>query len=676
MDVTWLSFLFSCIVGLALLYGPGYLFLRGIRFSRVLALCSAPLFGSFVYAALPLAYFGLGITCNEFTIGLPTILLAALTYGIGRRRSGPASETLCLSEKEPLTLRGHAIGFDVAGIALFVAVSTLVCLAVFLSALHTPQAFTARHDNITHLNLVRMFLDTGRWSSLHANTYLDSPISTRPIPGDGSFYPAAWSCLVALICLISRAELTVVVNAVVTLATCVVFPLGMYAFMRTLLPSRRRTILFGAIAITAFVNWPWNYIYTGPLYPNQMGISLQFAALAALITCFENNWPPRHRASFAVFCVVAFAALALMHPTTVFSSYVFMACYGAHLIASSFVGSRRVRLLVGYAMVIVGFWVFCYQLPMLQSVIGYVETEQTTLGNALEGLFSMQYEEAPLPIAPLFLCSMGAVSFFLQRRRRWFLVPVLFFALGYIATRMDLWLPKHWISGLWYSDKRRMDVNMLLYLMPVFALGLNTLYPHPTKQDDQPRLTIVRKALAVVLVISIYLPSVIVPFVGTVTLPYGQTRSLIEERYHTDIYSDQEVAFVNKARELIPKDALVINAPGDGSVWAYGINGLNVYYRNIFPDNLKSEADLIRTSLRDYASNESVRTAVRRIGSSYVLLLDKGVAHKDGAWLWQFDESLSEEWSGISSIDDATPGFTVVLAEGQEMRLYKIDESY
>jgi hypothetical protein len=138
------------------------------------------------------------------------------------------------------------------------------------------------------------------------------------------------------------------------------------------------------------------------------------------------------------------------------------------------------------------------------------------------------------------------------------------------------------------------------------------------------------------------------------------------------VYSADEVAFVNEAMELIPQGALVINSPRDGSMWAYAINHLNTYYRKQTPSETE-ETELLRTHLCDVATNQDVRDVVDKTGAQYVLLLDKDVAFEDGVWLDQFKKKYVKSWKGIESIDDDTPGFRVVLAVGDEMRLYQIE---
>ena len=92
------------------------------------------------------------------------------------------------------------------------------------------------------------------------------------------------------------------------------------------------------------------------------------------------------------------------------------------------------------------------------------------------------------------------------------------------------------------------------------------------------------------------------------------------------------------------------------------------------------------TSMRDLTSHEKlvemrfiderVREAVGRTGAAYVLLLNRGVSYHQGwwqgIWLWQYTQAQETAWQGIGGIDDNTPGFDVVLAQDDDMRLYRI----
>lgn len=672
----WIEFLLAACMTLILIYGPGFLFFRGIRFSGALSLFCAPLYSIAAYVVLPILYAPLALPCSVATVAGPTVLVAALMFARAQAPTRSDSDVLELSPVAPFRVGTRTIPLDLVGPIVYVMAASLVCYFVFIRALPEAGAILQRHDNQTHLNLARAFLDSRTWSSLHNNVFLASPAHAVPFAKTGGFYPCAWACVVVLTSLSSGVDLMVSANAVVTVVTCVVFPLGMYAFFRVLLPQRRRTILLGAIAITGFVNWPWFYIYTGPLYPNELGIALQFGALGALMLLIERTWHTEKPARFVAFSVIAFLALGLSHPSAIFSSYVFMACYGAHVLANAFVGRRRVIVLACYTMAIVAFWIGCYRIPALGHVISYDEHEQANLGDAIISLLNMSFVTANTQYVIVFCSLLGSVALFRQQKRRWLLLPVAFFALGYVATRIDWGIVKHWISALWYSDSRRMASNMTLYLMPVVAIGLDTLLPSPEDnaerhQDSKARL---RQVLCVLLVTGIFFPSITLPQVSIhIETPFGIMATKLYNRYRETIYAPEEIAFVNRALEVMPAGSLVINAPIDGSLWAYGVNGLNTYYRSITYERQTPEAELIRTRLNDYASDPHVRDAVAHVGATYVLQLDRGVSFEDGAWIWQVSDRHLHAWHGVNAIGDETPGFSVVLADGSEMRLYRID---
>ena len=138
-------------------------------------------------------------------------------------------------------------------------------------------------------------------------------------------------------------------------------------------------------------------------------------------------------------------------------------------------------------------------------------------------------------------------------------------------------------------------------------------------------------------------------------------------------YSEDEKRFVEKVLSIIPKDSLVINQPCDGSVFAYGVNGLNTYFRSTSSDDLPEDAFNIQKGLAQIAGNSAVQDAVERSGAKYVLLLDQGVPFEEGTWLVQTNDRQFHYWDGINNITDDTPVLEPVLAEG-DMRLYKIVE--
>ena len=70
-----------------------------------------------------------------------------------------------------------------------------------------------------------------------------------------------------------------------------------------------------------------------------------------------------------------------------------------------------------------------------------------------------------------------------------------------------------------------------------------------------------------------------------------------------------------------------------------------------------------------------LRNAVEETGASYVLLLDEGATADDQSQAWFFTwRWYADWWDGITSITEDTPGFELILSDG-DMRLYRIESA-
>ena len=151
---------------------------------------------------------------------------------------------------------------------------------------------------------------------------------------------------------------------------------------------------------------------------------------------------------------------------------------------------------------------------------------------------------------------------------------------------------------------------------------------------------------------------------------YQYSKQLI----YYDIFSPIEEEFCKTTLpQFNPDNSVVINNPDDGSLFAYSVYGLNMYYRTWYPPSDKTEtieSELIRHHLNEIATNEHVRKAVEKLGAKYVLQLDHGDQTQE--YRIQYNDDNAEEWRGIDLIDESTPGFSLVAAN-DDIRLYRID---
>lgn len=133
---------------------------------------------------------------------------------------------------------------------------------------------------------------------------------------------------------------------------------------------------------------------------------------------------------------------------------------------------------------------------------------------------------------------------------------------------------------------------------------------------------------------------------------------------------------MEKALQAIPEGSTVANIPYDGSVFAHPFNDLNTLYRanTSVPSSTESEeSQKIRKQLKDIHSDETVREAADTLGLRYVLILgtEEYALSSDGILSSTYNAFCVDDWKGLLDITDDTPGFEVVLADG-DMRLYKI----
>ena len=94
---------------------------------------------------------------------------------------------------------------------------------------------------------------------------------------------------------------------------------------------------------------------------------------------------------------------------------------------------------------------------------------------------------------------------------------------------------------------------------------------------------------------------------------------------------------------------------------------MNIARRQFFAsdsgDNL-----IIDRHLSEFSWSRAVRNAVKATGAQYVLQLDQS----DDSEATFYEAFYNpKKWSGVLTIDETTPGFELIISDG-DMRLYKI----
>ena len=191
--------------------------------------------------------------------------------------------------------------------------------------------------------------------------------------------------------------------------------------------------------------------------------------------------------------------------------------------------------------------------------------------------------------------------------------------------------------------------------------------------------TAVKMASAFMVFVPVFLltffPTFNLSGLGSVKTGFGTVRDTLYQ-YNTmsedaQCYSKEEIVFADKVKGIVG-DSRVLNYPYDGSCFSYALNDLNVVFSFWYYVDLDKTVpeNLLRMSIDEVASDAGVQRACIIEDVEYVMILDYG--HLFGEGVFNYSNRVPEAWSGLASLSDSTPGFDLVLSEG-DMRLYRVN---
>ena len=682
------SFLIACCVVAATLYFPGYLFGRSLRLARCAALAIAPALSIVVLVALGVAFDAASISCHALVLAgtLAGIALAVFAGSsavrrarlrsddAGRARSGSIGNPF-RSETPP---RFIWIAF-----ALYVVVAFAICAAMFLSAIDGVDSFARKDDTTVHLSVVRSFLDTGTYSTLHCNAFLGQG-------SEGGYYPSAWHVIAAIGASCIGNSVTIATNATTLVFMVAVLPLGMCLLLCWAMPHKKAAILAGSLFTLGFAILPWGFLTKGQLLPNMASYALIPAAIALFVAALEApKKGGRPQAAFAAACAVV--AVALCQPNGAFTCVIGMASYAIVRIFRSSGQERatftRKRVLGAIALAVAACvaWVALFYAPPLRSVVTYGQWDTLlSFPEALvSGLSFMYVKWGGIQPALSVIVLFGVIAAFRDRRCIWLNVAYTITLVIYLGNMTTEGLARQMIAGFWYADYYRTSAMNALFAIPLAALGfawIASLLKGALTRACKGKIAAPKASAIAVGVLVVAMAAVqAMPLsisIGKRTIESGlfTMRHQIVDLYTWDsVYTGEERAFVHEAQSLMDGDSFVANVPNDGTAWSYGTDGLKVLFRrtgdnggNPFP---KDENALIRTRLADIAADPEVQQTARELNIRYVIVLDDKSSENPTV-----DDSryAEEKWAGIESITPDTPGFRLLLSEG-DMRLYQIE---
>lgn len=672
----WVEFCIAAAVAALLLYVPGYLIFRACGFARFLAVLCAPLFSVLAYVVFGLFWDIAGVTVSWKAVVGGAFFFGCLLFAIAlflRKDPGRSRDQQC-------QLPQFEYRRDYALLAAYAIVGVAVATYVFLYNLDQSISFIQEYDNTFHLGAIRTFIDHGTYSILHVS---------RSGEGVGAFYPAAWHVLVALVTQIAGVEITTAVNAVNFVLCSLVFPLAMLAMLRFFFAKKPVIVLFGCICVLGLVDFPWHFLSFGPLYSNLLSYTFLPAAVVVFVLIVQQGIPLRSRIKYGVMLAAGACVLLAAQPNSIFTALYLLSPYCVYRIcqavqAGSIVNKKRWKALlsVGFIACVFIVWTACFLSPYFQNGILSVPWNSfTSLRQAVVNviLFSPISDAGAAQLLPAILIVLGILYACKHREYLWMVASYSVMAFVYVLSAATDGALKLYFAGFWYADTYRIAANLAIFAIPLICMGMYVLAKgvkavfHHFADPEFYKQKAGGMATAIVLVLFAacnYYPSFFAAGFGYVDTAFGMYASKFSEansQTAVNVYDSDEQDFVEQVIDYLPEDTKVLNSPNDGSAFAYGLNGLHVYYTTL--QNFEENTKVLRDSLCNVASDKEVQDVLRENNLEYVLILDYGGQEADDRrWLWFYNK---DEWAGFNEITDNTPGFEAVLSEG-DMRLYRL----
>ena len=573
-------------------------------------------------------------------------------------------------------------------LSLHVLIGILLVLLVLFKHQHGFGAFQPDNDNATHLAIIKNMASSKILSVLSTSAYFDTSVSPE-INTAGNFYPSIFHLLAALSILTSGVAVQTAENITAAVIIAMVYTSGCYALFRAIEPSNRNLTIAGVVGSLLIVGFPWRFIVWGPLYPNLLSLSLIPAALSVEIeicnSIKENKLDLRQVFLF----LLTIIAVSGSHPNGLFTFGVLSIGLLSDTLFSKVRATTKkgkfipVFATLGFLACVIAIWTICFLLPAFQGVVNYKWPANQSLHKAVISLLFFGFtRDSGDPILLILLC-IGIVHTMRRKEFRWLVASYLLTAFMFIIAVSSDGVVKQYLCGFWYCDHNRIAACTSLAAMPLICIGIASVFSlldnsvsnwHSIKTKGTP---IIKLSASVLIILIVCFPFFIDNYLGYPTT-FQDYKRLLDYKFDKEspsVYSSDEVDFVNKSDKLIKPGAKVINIPFDGSCLAYDIQGLNTYYRDPHISGSKNSTEtehswLYRKQLSNYLDCQQIRDALKNDHIEYVLMLDDG--ESEGEPERYFAGYNENDWSGITSINENTPGFSLVLAK-DDMKLYRIN---
>lgn len=697
----WDSFALSVAVLLVGMYVPGYLLLEPFGVRKLERLICAPAVSIAVLSLLAIAYTWLGVFQTGVLL-LASLLCIALVVFAGtlavRKAKGRLDETKGAREDGRFGLP-VGLGTDARILFLYVGVALVIGIRFFIIPLDGADSFVQDSDNSWHLSLIRSFVDSGNMSTLDTNLFHDLDGRELTIMStNGSFYPAAWHELAAILTSLFGVPVSLAANALNFVLLVFVFPPAAFLFLREVFDGDTRKVAFGSVVSLAFVSFPWGMLIpaSGPLYPLLLGMCFVPLMGALVVGVVRAKGTLEKMKRIVLMCVVA-VVMALGHPSALFTAALIMAPYCTYAVFKAVKarvdssgiprgGAIAVAASFAFALAVLLLWAIAFKLPFLQSTVTFNWASYASPGEEIVNILTLELKRPASQICLSILVFLGVVRALRDRRFAWMVVSYVLSCVFLFVSATSEGFLKSFLTGFWYTDTYRLAANVAFVGIPLATLGLWWLVNAMSRIATSRPWKLPSKTAWGISAVAVSLLFVTINYYSNFSASEGAGDSAFGDveicltsgnyKVRNNLYDAAEIEFAKAVAESVDPGDLIYNNADDGSPFAYALEDLNLCYRRSAAELLKNESEpseLLRLHLGELATNSEVQDVIAEAGIKYVLILDLGGEPLDERCYYGY--YTMDKWSGMNSINDGTPGFEVVLAEG-DMRLYKIADEY
>ena len=677
----WISFIGAIVLATFLLFFPGYFLLFPFKSIRLPKLAIAPIVSIFITCVTGVITSTLFqsinvwvFICLELAIPVFVLVTSFVWHCAGSVQMSAGSCSGNLNTKD---VDFHQV--------LYLVVGFIAAIYVFVSVLGSPEYFSVSIDNSYHLNEIHAIATTGCYSPTGIGVY---PTVSGYGSAEAGFYPAAWHVICALVSNVLSISAAVAINAVNFSLVAFVFPMSCFALLSAI-TEKKTCLAFGALICISAYAFPWRLLTFGVLYSNLAAFCLVCSVCSVFMSLTKGEGLSiQNRILLALIFLFGLFDLFLLQPNGIFSVGVLLFPYAVarlynFCIAKNLATLKSLAAAFGLIVCFLVAWIVAYNLPMMQGVVSNIWSHYTSASQMLVNYLCQSYSpDAPGNFVLGFFVIVG-LFYTLQRvELRWMSVSYFLSLVIHFSTGATEAFFKSWFAGFWYTDPYRTAALCTLAAFPLAVLGASIVYDGLRKRlfggKHVPTGSLnwyYPAAFVALFVVAVFYPSFQIPGMFNVEMVFGKTRNVIKQNYdmsNPEELNSKELEFASSVKEIVG-DSVVLNSPFDGSAFLYGSSDIQVYYRSIHssPENNPNEQSAsraIRHGLYKVGTNSEIQDAVKATGARYLLLLDYDNCKSRGH-VFTYN---SDDWDGIESINDKTPGFTLVKKSGHS-RLYHID---